>query len=86
MLYCTVLYQVEGVLVLYCAVLYIVKDIIRYPCRINRSVINPTVCVWQTSNKTWWDNSDSTTRLEDRRYEMQRVICDLQRSVSQVSS
>ncbi|KAK3888539.1 hypothetical protein Pcinc_001631 [Petrolisthes cinctipes] len=38
----------------------------------------------QTSNKTWWDNSDSTTRLDDRCYEMQRVICDLQHSLSQV--
>ncbi|XP_066961195.1 tektin-2-like isoform X2 [Macrobrachium rosenbergii] len=38
----------------------------------------------ETTNKTWWDNFDNTTRLQDRIYEVRRVTEDLQRSLSQV--
>uniref|UniRef100_A0A0P4W1I6 Tektin n=1 Tax=Scylla olivacea TaxID=85551 RepID=A0A0P4W1I6_SCYOL len=39
----------------------------------------------QTSNKTSWDQTNSTTRLQDRIYEVQRVTDDLQRSLQQVN-
>nr|XP_053638501.1 tektin-2-like isoform X2 [Cherax quadricarinatus] len=39
----------------------------------------------QMRNKTWWDQDDNTTRLQDRIYELQRVTNDLQRSLEQVS-
>ncbi|XP_045619995.1 tektin-2 [Procambarus clarkii] len=39
----------------------------------------------QLRNKTWWDQADNTTRLQDRIYELQRVTNDLQRSLDQVN-
>lgn len=45
-----------------------------------------TASSWQTSNKTTWDQCDSTTRLQDRIYEVHRVTNDLQRSLQQVRS
>ncbi|XP_071526904.1 tektin-2 [Panulirus ornatus] len=38
----------------------------------------------QTTNKTWWDQEDNTTRLQDRIYQLQRVTDDLDRSLKQV--